>query len=337
MLRIIFNLTIVQLKKFFRKPAILFWAIGFPIAMSWILGVAFDHLGKTDIVLGIVGSVPHTGPLSTLKNIKWVPTPSDGVYSALREGYFTVYLTPSGNSFVYHFDPKNSAAQATYLAIEKQLFDRQGGSGIQTEFINRKGARYIDFLLPGIAAMSIMNSCLWGIGWGTIEMRMKKMLRRIMATPIPKAAFPMSMFLSRFLVSLVELLILYGFARFYFGTAIQGSWLAILGIITAGNLAFGGIALIVGSQTQTTSIGNGLINAVTLPMMILSGIFFSYRNFPDWAVHVIKYLPLTLVSDSLRLIFNEPVTIGAVMIPILVLSGIGVVATAIGLRIFKWH
>ncbi len=339
MIRIIFTLVAVQLKKFFRQPAILFWAIAFPVVITWVLGVAFDHNGKAEpLKIGLVGVLPDPSPLSELSEVKWIHVSTENdVRKALPEGSFSVYITTSGTTPVVHYDPKNSDAKLTYLSLEKQLADRRGGSTLKMEPITQKGARYIDFLLPGMAALSIMNSCIWGIGWGIIEMRMKKMLRRIMATPIPKSAFPIAQFISRYVVSLFELLVLYGFAHFYFGTSIQGSIWGLIAMITAGNFAFGGIALMVGSRTDNTTVGNGLINAVTLPMMILSGVFFSYRNFPTWACGVIQYLPLTLIADSFRLIFNEPVGISAVALPVSILVVTGIITTTMGLRMFKWH
>lgn len=339
MIRIIFTLVSVQLKKFFRQPAILFWAIAFPVVITWVLGVAFDHNGKTEsLKIGLVGVLPNNSPLSDVTQVQWIPVSSENdIRKALREGAFSVYMTTPETYPVVHYDPKNADAKLTYLSLAKQLSDRQGCSDLQKEPITQKGSRYIDFLLPGMAALSVMNSCIWGIGWGIIEMRMKKMLRRMMATPIPKVTFPISQFISRYVVSLAELLVLYGFAHFYFGTSIQGSIWGLIAIITAGNFAFGGIALMVGSRTDNTTVGNGLINAVTLPMMVLSGVFFSYRNFPTWASGVIQYLPLTLIADSFRLIFNEPVGFSAVALPVSILVVTGIITTTMGLRMFKWH
>ncbi len=104
-----------------------------------------------------------------------------------------------------------------------------------------------------------------------------------------------------------------------------------------GNIAFAGIAVFVSSNTSNTEVGNGLINFVVFPMMVLSGIFFSYQNFPDWSIGVIKYLPLTMLTDGVRSIFNEGAGYNEVAMPVLILLSIGVVFFSAGLKIFKWH
>ena len=105
----------------------------------------------------------------------------------------------------------------------------------------------------------------------------------------------------------------------------------------AGNIAFAGLAVFVSSHTSNTEVGNGLINFVVFPMMVLSGIFFSYHNFPDWSIPVIQMLPLTMVTDGIRSIFNEGAGYHDVAIPILILTATGVVFFSAGLKIFKWH
>ncbi|NBV41352.1 ABC transporter permease [bacterium] len=335
MIRILILLILAQLKKFFRQPAVLFWAIIFPIAMAWILGIAFNNRKEPVYRVGVIGDRPDS--LSKLPHITLISTTESQLPKDLREGQFSIYISQENDQLFYHFDPMNSEAKSAYLTIEKGIADSKGGSGIKPIIITRQGSRYIDFLLPGLAALSIMNSALWGIGWGLIEMRMKKMLRRIMATPLSKVTFVLSLFSTRLIVSAIELALLYGFAHAYFGITIQGSLWGLAAIFVAGNFAFCGIALNVGSRTDSTTVGNGLINFVTLPMTILSGIFFSYRNFPDWAVSIIQYLPLTLASDSLRLLFNEAASFADVALPCAILAVIGVVTIGTGIRLFKWH
>ena len=105
----------------------------------------------------------------------------------------------------------------------------------------------------------------------------------------------------------------------------------------AGNFAFAGIAIFVSSHTSNTEVGNGLINAIVFPMMVLSGIFFSYHNFPDWSIKVIQILPLTMLTDGIRSIFNEGAGFREIIFPVVILSLTGTVFFSAGLKIFKWH
>jgi len=332
---VLLRLFVLHLKKFFRQPAILFWAVGFPVIMAWVLGAAFSKPDNPVVPVGILSS--GNMALMVLPNIHWVPTTEDMLHRDLRLGVFSLYVAPLDGEFVAYYDPKNQAAKMAYLTLEKSLSDLRGGSGLMVEPIARQGSRYIDFLLPGLAALSIMNSALWGLGWGTIEMRMKKMLRRMVATPMSKVAFLGSLILARIVVGLFEILILFGFCKFYFNISFLGSISAFLMVFLAGNIAFCGFGILVASRTSSTTIANGLINLVTLPMMVLSGIFFSYRQFPAWAVSVIEYLPLTQLADAFRLLMNEPVGVAHVGFTVILLLVTGLVTSAIGLRLFRWH
>jgi ABC-type multidrug transport system permease subunit len=178
---------------------------------------------------------------------------------------------------------------------------------------------------------------MWGISYGIIEKRSKKLLRRLVATPMKKSHFLIALITVRVLMNTIESLVLLIFAIIAFGVKIQGDLSALIIIYLAGNAAFAGIAVFVSSNTSNTEVGNGLINFVVFPMMVLSGIFFSYQNFPDWSIGVIKYLPLTMLTDGVRSIFNEGAGYHEVALPVIILMTIGTVFFSAGLKIFKWH
>ena len=199
------------------------------------------------------------------------------------------------------------------------------------------GTRYVDFLIPGLLAMGIMMACSWGISYTIIERRSKKLLRRMVATPMKKSNLLFALITARFSMNLAEALLLFLFGWFYFGVKVQGSWPALIVLFIAGNIAFSGISILVSSRTSNTEVGNGLINAIVTPMMVVSGVFFSYHNFPDWTLPVIQYLPLTMIADSFRSIFNEGAGFLDVWREALVLTVIGTVSFIIGLKVFKWY
>jgi ABC-type multidrug transport system permease subunit len=200
-----------------------------------------------------------------------------------------------------------------------------------------RGTRYIDFLVPGLISMGVMMSSMWGISYGIIEKRSKKLLRRLVATPMKKSHLLMALMTVRITMNFVEAAILILFAVLAFNMTVQGSLSALLILFIAGNFAFAGIAVLVSSHTSNTEVGNGIINAVVTPMMVLSGIFFSYQNFPDWSLPIIKVLPLTILTDGVRSIFNEGAGYSEVAFPVFVLTAIGILFFSAGLKIFKWH
>jgi ABC-2 type transport system permease protein len=336
----------VNFKTFFREPAILFWAVVFPIILAWVLGVAFSNKGESLRRVYVIGesAVPEkmTGEkvlgeeTGNVYRIKFQKASEAEAIRAVKRGVISVFIEVKEDSVIYHFDPLNSDAQLTHLLLERS-FTGVDSNNTSIDPLQATGTRYVDFLIPGMIALGIMNSCIWGIGWSLVESRMKKLLRRIVATPLNKSLFFTAQMITRILLGTFDISLLILFSYLYFGTIITGSITALLVVFLAGTFAFAGIAILMASRTSNTEVANGLVNAVTLPMMILSGIFFNYHNFPDWAIPVIQALPLTLLADSLRSIFIEGAGLIEVLRPVIILSAIGLVAFTAGLRVFKWY
>ena len=362
-------------KEIIREPGVLFWGILFPILMSAGLGIAFskkaDTIRKIAIISPMGQNLPEyesgiladfllneCEPNSSLiqDNWKWRYMDKDDKLGnstflfycldwdegirLLKRGTVNVLLREQDNYVEYHFDPMNSDAELTYRKLrnlfgEMSLATVRGNSEIIP--LALKGTRYIDFLIPGLIAMGVMMSCMWGISYGLIEKRSKKLLRRLVATPMKKSHFLIALMTVRIIMNFFESMILVIFALVAFKMSVQGSISALILVFLAGNVAFAGIAVFVSSHTSNTEVGNGLINFVVFPMMVLSGIFFSYHNFPDWSIPVIQKLPLTTLADGLRSIFNEGAGYNDVTGPIIILMATGALFFSIGLKIFKWH
>lgn len=159
----------------------------------------------------------------------------------------------------------------------------------------------------------------------------------MVATPMKKSAFMIAQFTARIGLTALEIAIIYLFAYLYFDISIQGGFLPFFILFIGGNIAFTGIAVFVSSRTTNSQIGNGLINLVTMPMMILSGIFFSYHNFPDWTIKIIEKLPLTMLADDVRSVFNEGARLAEILPTFFELSLIGLAFFFVGVKIYKWY
>jgi len=338
----------IHFKTFFREPAILFWAILFPIIMAWVLGIAFSNKAeslKTVFVTGnslvpeqITGEKILGSGTGNVFRITFQRASETEAVNAIKRGVAAIYIEVKDDSLIYHFDPLNPDAQLTHLILEREMNGvKEGSAPSSVQELQTIGTRYIDFLIPGLIALGIMNSCIWGIGWTLIETRMKKLMRRMVATPMKKSVFFSSHVLTRIVLGGVETALLLLFSFFYFKTEITGGFVAFITVFLAGIFAFSGIAILIASRTAKTEVANGLVNAITLPMMILSGIFFNYHNFPDWAIPIIQALPLTVVADSLRSIFIEAAGLADVIKPVLILAATGLVTFAVGMKMFKWY
>ena len=371
----LWQLIIALFREIIREPGVLFWGILFPILMSLGLGLAFTK--KADVIrkVAIINNIEKSGAgsVNTVladflqknceKNLseekeawqwKYIIKDEklgnsiflfykmewDEAMKFLKRGTINVLLLGLNGSVEYHFDPMNPDAELTYLKLsniigEGEILTVKSSSEIKPLTVT--GTRYIDFLVPGLITMGVMMSCMWGISYGLIEKRSKKLLRRLVATPMKKSHFLIALITVRITMNFIESLVLFLFALFAFNMTIQGDLTALLLMYLAGNVAFAGIAVFVSSHTSNTEVGNGLINFVVFPMMVLSGIFFSYQNFPEWSIPVIKNLPLTMMTDGIRSIFNEGAGYHEVAMPILILLATGILFFSAGLKIFKWH
>jgi ABC-type multidrug transport system permease subunit len=361
-------------KTLMRQPAVLFWGVIFPILMALGLGLAFTQKMDTTHKIAIINSQQKGTPDSsnifeqflrnrtqkvkdskvqkaeykiTVRNKKlgnntfiFQRTTSQNATIMLKRGEINLIIEEKNNNIEYHFDPVSSDAKLIYLNLNKVITSNNNQletSSDNVEPLTLKGTRYIDFFIPGLITMGMMMSSLWGLGYGIIETRSKKLLRRMVATPMKKSYFLISLISVRSIMNFVEAALLFVFSYLVFGITIQGSLLALFLMFIAGNVSFAGISILTSSRTDNPEVGNGLINAIVTPMIVLSGVFFSYHNFPDWAIGFIKILPLTLLADGVRSIFIEGTGLSETAIPFLALMITGIICFYIGLRFFKWY
>jgi ABC-type multidrug transport system permease subunit len=356
----LYYLSRAQLLETIREPEVLFWGMLFPVLISIGLGLAFTQKSELKFKALVVADSPMeldtllntyahrndpgeyiwkiTDP--TLGNTEFTFVRSDWAAAivALKRGEADVIISDSLGKALYHFDPHNSQAQLVYMKLASLLRSPSAATGgaSDVEPLTLRGVRYIDFLVPGLIAFGLMSSIMWGISYTIIERRSQKLLRRMVATPMKKSSFLIALMFVRIAMNVVEALTLFFFAWLLFDIRIQGNIGALVVLFLAGNIAFTGVGVLISSRTSKTEVGTGWINAVTMPMMILSGIFFSYHNFPQWSLGVIKLLPLTALTDGFRSIFNEGGGWAEILTPSIALSLLGFACFIAGLRLFKW-
>jgi len=361
MLKAFWQLVYIEFLSFFREPGTLFWSFLFPVVMSWGLGIAFSSRMETNKNIGLI--LTHPSYADSLRAIgrntidsdssivlsignkqsgiihfRFRQTNWDEASVLLKRGTISLIIEEKDFKPLFHFDPQNSDGKLAYLQIEPLLNKREDVyERDEISIIKQKGIRYIDFLIPGIIAMNLMMSIMWGISYTMIERRSKKLLRRMVATPMKKAEYLYAQFFARFVLCILEAVIILSFAYYYFGITIEGSLTAFILLFTAGFMTFSGFAVLISSRTSNTYIGNAMINFIVMPMMLLSGIYFSYHNFPDVVIPYIQMLPLTILADHFRAVFIEGAGLAQSLKAIGVLTLLGIVTFSIGLRIFKWY
>ena len=336
------ELTSARLKEFIREPEAIFWVFGFPLLLTLLLGFAFREKPPDRIPVGIVSGSMANARLAALGNS---PALRPRMYSEaqgreeLRRGKISLLIEGESQP-VYRFDPTRPDARTARVEADGALqtaAGRRDAIRSRDEQVHEQGARYIDFLVPGLLGMNLMGTGMWGMGFTIANARMKKLLKRLIATPMRKSDYLIAQFLSRLVFLVIEMTTVVGFAWMAFGVRIHGSMLLFAFICLLGGMAFAALGLLVASRARTLEAVSGLMNLVMMPMWLCSGVFFSYERFPDAAKPFIRALPLTALNDALRGVMNDAMTVGQVMPQLINLAVWTAVAYAAGLRMFRWQ
>ncbi|MGD1215993.1 MAG: ABC transporter permease [Terriglobales bacterium] len=334
---------ILELK---REPEVVFWVFIFPLLLAAGLGIAFRNK-PADITSVVV--IAGSGAQKTLAMLQNSPSHStvratvlnrDAALKAFHFGKFDLAIesNPDG-SYTFYYDPARPESVLSRAEIDATLQSAAGRKDALTtssQSSSEPGSRYIDFLIPGLLGMNLMNSGMWGVGFALVEMRQRKLLKRFVATPMRRSDFLLALTSSRLVLMVIEVGLLLGFGVLVFHMRVQGSILSIILLATLGAVAFGGVGLLTACRAQKIETVSGLINLVMMPMWIFSGVFFSYDRFPAIAHPFIKALPLTALNDALRATITEGVSLGSQSGRLLVLAVWGGVSFILALRWFRW-
>jgi ABC-2 type transport system permease protein len=346
---------VIELK---REPEVVFWVFVFPLLLAGGLGIAFRNKPADVASVVIIDGPGAQKTLSMLENSgqssKQSSNPDNSAHSVVRAtildhdaalksfhfGKFdlAVESNPDG-SFTYYYDPARPESVLSRAEIDAALQSaagRKDSLATSSHSSSEPGSRYIDFLIPGLLGMNLMNSGMWGVGFALVEMRQRKLLKRFVATPMRRSDFLLALSSSRLVLMVIEVGLLLGFGVIAFHMRVEGSVLAVLVLASVGAVAFGGVGLLTACRAQKIESVSGLINLVMMPMWIFSGVFFSYQKFPAAAHPFIKALPLTALNDALRAIIIEGATVGSQSGRLLVLAIWGGLSFILALRWFRW-
>src|SRR6266481_5109495 len=336
---------ILELK---REPEVVFWVFIFPLLLAAGLGIAFRNkpADVTSVVViagdGAQKTVVMLQNSSGHSTIRATVLDRDAALNAFHVGKYDLVIesNPDG-SYTYYYDPTRPESVLSRAEIDFALQSAAGRKDAVTtsaQSSSEPGSRYIDFLIPGLLGMNLMNSGMWGVGFALVEMRQRKLLKRFVATPMRRSDFLLALTSSRLVLMVIEVGLLLGFGVLVFHMRVQG-WRSILSVLllaSLGAVTFGGVGLLTACRAQKIESVSGLINLVMMPMWIFSGVFFSYDKFPAMAHPFIKALPLTALNDALRSTIIEGATLGSQSGRLLVLAVWGGVSFVLALRWFRW-
>ncbi len=338
------ELTLMRLREFIRQPEAVFWVFVFPILMACALGLAFRNTAPQKTIIAVDATTERAAEiaakLSSAVDLEASVMTSEQATQALRTGKVALVIGGNATNYEYRFDPTRPESRIARLSANDALQQALGRTDLaptQDRVFNEPGARYIDFLVPGLLGLNLLGNSMWGLGFAIVMARTQKLLKRFAATPMRRWHFLLSFILSRLLFLFLEVLVILSFAYFTFGVKVQGSILAVLVIAILGSMSFSGLGLLVAARPRTIEGVSGLMNLVMLPMWLLSGTFFSAARFPEFLQPFVRALPLTALNDAMRAVINDGATLAATSTQIAILLAWGVVSFVIALRIFRWQ
>lgn len=357
------TLTKSSIKMFVRNRQSLFFTLFMPFIFIGIFGlIGFDKPQQVD--LGIVTNKPNQATQSFVKSLNQIAVlhihtgSNSAERAALKKGDLAVVMIVPDNLI-----PENPATKIspppvqllknvaqeqqaqTAIVVLNQVFDQTTLKmanapklfNIQIENINARKVTYIDFLLPGIVAMSIMQMAVFSVAFVFTDYKEKGILKRLLATPMKPQQFVTAQVLTRLLVAIAQATILLSFGALIFHSHVYGAlWLIAL-IVLLGGIMFLGLGFTISGIAKTVDAVPAIANLIVFPMLFLSGIFFPTSSMPLWLQHIVTYLPLQPFANALREVVANGAGFGTIAHDIYWLLGWAIILVSLAVFTFKFE
>jgi ABC-type multidrug transport system permease subunit len=336
------ELTLARTRELIREPEAVFWVFVFPILLTAILGLAFRSRPPEALPVAVVEGPRAAERLQTLSaqpELKPGLMPETEARQALSRGRVVLVISAEDPP-VYAYDPTQPESRAARLSVDAALQRAAGRADAFTPGraeVTEPGARYVDFLVPGLLGMNLMGTGMWGIGFSLVVARNGNLLKRLVASPARRTHLLGAQLMARLLFLIPEAGALLVFAHFALDVPLRGSLFLLTGVSLLGALAFSGLGLLTAARPRTIEGVSGLMNLVMVPMWIFSGIFFSTERFPAAAQPFVQALPLTALNDALRAVMLEGAGLAPLMPELGLLAAWGGISFAIALKVFRWQ
>jgi ABC-2 type transport system permease protein len=331
-----------RMREFLREPETIFWVYAFPVLLVIGLGIAFSNrpaervfvdIQQNDVAEETAGNLRH--------NPAFVVTicSKPECMERLRLGKSTLVVVP-GTKTEYVFDPTRPESVLARRQVDDALQRAAGRRDpLYTEdrHVTEPGTRYIDFLIPGLIGMNLLAGSMWGVGYVIVDMRVRKLLKRFVATPMKRSHFLWSALGGRMVFMIPELAVILGAGVILFDFPIRGDIFSILLVSFLGSVSFSGLGLLAACRAKKLETASGIMNVIMMPMWLLSGVFFSPERFPDALQIIINSLPLTQFNYALRAVVLEDASLSSQLWRLVFIASWGAVCYICTLRWFRWN
>ncbi len=332
-------------REFWRDRAALGWSLAFPVFVIVGLYFAFGEEERALFKVGIVDASPAQAaadPALTrflaLRHIEFITEPAgDDATRKVARHQLDLLLDPAdparGEATRYWV---NTDSRNGYL-LEQLLLGGTPATALHRQTMAGSEVRYVDWVIPGVIGMNMMFGCLWGVGYVIVRYRANGVLRRLRATPVSAVTFLSSQVVSRLLITLAITSLIFFPSWWLLGFRVEGSLVDLLVVTLAGALAMIAMGLVTATRTSSIEVSGGVLNFLTWPMMLLSGVWFSLEGADPWLQAVANLLPLTHFVDAARAIMIDGAGLAALWPHLAALAGMTAVFMAISAATFRWE
>jgi ABC-2 type transport system permease protein len=333
-------LTLVRFREFLREPEAIFWVLIFPILLTAGLGMAFRNAPAP--ILKVAATTPRWAEALRREKLLDVELlTSAEATQALRTGKVSLVAEPGpGGGVFYRFDDTSADARTARMLADRAV-QHAGGQAdpvpAEDLLMAERGSRYIDFLVPGLLGMNLMTSAVWGVGYGIVDARRRKLIKRLIATPMSRSSYLLSFVLYRLVLMTVEAGAVITFGVLVFEVPLRGSLLSLVLVCVLTTLASAALGLLIAARVQTLEAASGLINVIVMPMWLASGVFFSARRFPGLLQPVLNLLPLTASIEALRGNMLRGASLAQLFPQLAILVAWMFVCFVLALKMFRWR
>jgi ABC-2 type transport system permease protein len=355
-MRIKWKLTVASFKMYFRQREAVLWTLLFPLLMILMFSfVNFDRFGSID--LGIVNeagdrAIDLIEALREVKTLNVVEGPRMQELDQLHKGERDIVLVIGQSLSIgvhdsltaYIGSEKPQAAQLGTLVLQKVIdeltFDQLPTANrvyLKVETMKSRNLTYIDFLLPGVLSMSIMQMGIFGVAFGFVSLKKRGILRRLWVTPINPNDFILAQVVTRMVVVMMQVSVMIGSGVLFFDLHFVGSFVELFIVGMLGAVVFLAIGFALAGISKSEDQVAPLANIISLPMMLLSGVFFSRSNLPGFVNVITDYFPLTYLADGMRSIAIDGASLGQIGPQLLGLCVWSIISCTVAIKMFRWE
>jgi ABC-type multidrug transport system permease subunit len=333
--------------EFFRDRAAFGWNFLFPFLLIAGFAIIFGGKEYTEYKIGVFPypdsrvtsqdlNINDTFKQTRYLNFIGFPSLEKGLEKLIHHKIdILVQLeSPSNAYWVSSSSPKGYLMERIYSA---SLSPMDPLTLVEKKAIRGQEIRYIDWLFPGILAMNMMFSALWGVGYIIVRYRKNGVLKRLKATPLTAFEYLSAQLMSRTFLLMFTLTIVWLGCDLIFGFRVEGSYLNLAIVFSLGGFSLTSLGLLVAARGISEEFTSGVLNFITWPMMFLSEVWFSLEGAPHWVKTFAQILPLTHMLTGIRKIMNDGAGLLDVHWECTVLVLMSAIFLAVGAKLFSWN